>query len=320
MAVTNQLIQLKYFVAEISLALATYSRLRWHRSRSGQYGLYEPVTTTYPSAAVLLGSSVEPHQINGRTLSFKVNGVSDINVTFTDPDPVSTAQVVAAITLATPLVVATDVGGALQLTSVLTGRLGSIEILSGDANPSLGFVEGDCAIGKDADSILLAGVHDYLYTDQNSHRDYWYRVEFLHHVTLQTSGVGVPFPALHAQSVSSDQTIPCFLRLCDLSGSPLVGRCITFSNPFLPNTVMDDSRRWGIFRHYSQVATDTNGYAEIRLLRGMTLDMSVDGTGFVRRLQIPTTGDSVDLLDPSLVVEDEFGIQEPVVDFAIRTS
>jgi hypothetical protein len=48
--------------------------------------------------------------------------------------------------------------------------------------------------------------------------------------------------------------------------------------------------------------------------------MSIDGTGFVRRIAIPTTGDSVDLLDPALVTRDEFGIHEANIDFAIRTS
>lgn len=320
MSVTNQPIQLSYFVADIAVALATYSRLRWHRSQTGQYGLYSPVTAALPQAAVVDGSAVEPHQINGKTLNFRVNGTTTVSVVFSDPDPVSTAQAVVAIGMATPLVVASDVGGLLRLTSVLTGSIGSIEILEGDANPYLGFETGSGATGKDADTILLPGVHEYLYTDQSSDRDYWYRTEFYHHATARSSGLGVPFPALKAQSVAIAKTVACHIRLSDMTGFPLVGRCITLFNPFLPNTVVDQSVRWGIFRHYAQMMTDSNGYAEIRLLRGMTLDISIGGTGFVRRIQIPATGDAVDLLDPVLVTTDEFGIQEPSVDFAIRTS
>ena len=319
--VTNQPIQLSYFVQDITSALLTYNRLRWHRSRTGQYGLYEPATAPTPTAAVLVGTASGPHQLNGKTLSFRVNGVTTVNVTFANPDPVTTAQVVAAIVLATPLVTPADDGnGRLQMTSVITGSGASIEILESDAAPFLGFATGDGAVGQDADTILVSGTHEYFYTDQNSDREFWYRVEFRHSVTLKTTGLGVPFPANKVQQVSKSLTIVGYVRMSDMSGFPIECRRITFANPFLPNTVVDQTTRWGIFRHYAQIETDRNGYAEIRLLRGMTVDVSIDGTGFVRRIQIPTTGDVVDILDPALVVQDEFGIQEPNIDFAIRTT
>lgn len=319
--VTNQPIQLSYFVQDITTALLTYNRLRWHRSRTGQYGIYEPATAAAPTPAMITGTAVSPHQLNGKTFKFLVNGATEVSVLFTDPDPVTTAQVVAAITLATPLVTPLDDGsGRLQLTTAITGSGASIKILDGDANAFLGFVEGDGAVGQDDDTILVAGTHEYFYTDQNSDRDFWYRVEFRHSVTLKTTGLGVPFPANAAQHVSKSLTIVGYVRIADMSGLPVGCRRITFANPFMPNTVVDQSTRWGIFRHYASISTDRNGYAEIRLIRGMQVDIVVEGTNFVRRLQIPTTGDVVDLFDPALVVEDEFGIQEPNIDFAIRLS
>jgi hypothetical protein len=36
--------------------------------------------------------------------------------------------------------------------------------------------------------------------------------------------------------------------------------------------------------------------------------------------QVMASGDVVDLPDSALVVQDEFGIQEPQIDFAIRTT
>jgi hypothetical protein len=68
------------------------------------------------------------------------------------------------------------------------------------------------------------------------------------------------------------------------------------------------------------MTTDRDGYAEVRLVRGMEVDFAVDGTNLIRRIQVPTTGDGFDLLDPSLVVSDEFGIQEPKIDFMVRTT
>ena len=319
--VTNQPIQLSYFVQDITSALLTYNRLRWHRSRTGQYGIYEAATANVPGPAVLTGTSVSPHQLNAKTLSFKVNGVSTVNVTFSDPDPVTTAQVVLAIAAATPLVTPSDDGtGRLRLTSVGTGSGASIEILESTAAPFLGFSTGDGAVGLDQDTVLIAGTHEYFFTDQNSDEEFWYRPEFRNSVTLQTTGLGVPFPANKAQKVSTSLTIVGYVRISDMSGYPVPNRRITFSNAFLPNTVMDQNTRWGVFRHYTQIETDRNGYAEIRLLRGMLVDVSIDGTGFVRRIEIPSTGDLVDILDPALVVQDEFGIHEPQIDFAIRTT
>jgi hypothetical protein len=318
--VTNQPIQLSYFVQDITSALLTYNRIRWHRSRSGQNGLYSAATATLPTTASLVGTAVTPHQINGKTLTFKVGGTSTVSVTFANPDPVTTAQAATAINAATPLVVASDDGGYLRLTTVTTGSISSVEITGGSAAPFLGFSVGDGAVGQDQDTILVAGTHEYFYTDQNSDRDFWYRVEFFNTVSGQTTGLGVPFPANQVQRLPSSKTIVGYVRLSDLSGYPIEGRRITFANVFLPNTVIDQNTRWGIFRHYAQMETDRNGYAEIRLIRGAQLDISIDGTGFVRRILVPSTGDVVDLLDPALVVQDEFGIQEPQIDFAIRTT
>ena len=319
-AVTNQPIQLSYFVQDIASALLTYNRLRWHRSRTGQYGLYEAATAAAATPATILGTAISPHQVNGKTLTFKVSGVAAVSVTFATPDPVTTAQAVTAINLATPLVIASDDGGYLRLTTVTTGSLASIEITGGDAAPFLGFAAGAGAVGKDTDTILIAGTHEYFYTDQNSDSEFWYRVEFLNTVTAQTTGLGAPFPASQVQKLPASKTIVGYVRLSDLSGYPVEGRRVTFANVFLPNTVIDQNTRWGIFRHYAQMETDRNGYAEIRLIRGAQLDISIDGTGFVRRILVPSTGDVVDLLDPTLVVQDEFGIQEPQIDFAIRTT
>lgn len=316
--VTNEPIQLSYFVANITGAVAEYNRLRWYRSRTGKSGLYEAATGGSATAAQITGTSLTPHQVNAKTFSFEVNGVTTVSVTFSDPDPVTTAQVVTAINSATALVTASDAGGYLTLVTSATGSGASIEILDGDANPFLGFVEGNGAVGIDADTTLVGGTHEYFYTDNNSSEDFWYRVEFLHTGTGKTTGMGVAFSADQVTTVSKSQSLVAYIRLCDPSGNPVPCRRVCFSNVFIPNRIVDQTYNWGVFRHTVEMYTDRNGYAEIRLLRGMVLDLSIDGTNFVRRITVPTTGDSFDLLDPALVAEDEFGIQEQNVDYAIR--
>lgn len=318
--VTNEPIQLSYFVQDITTAVATFSRLRWWRSRTGQYGVYEAATSPALAAATILGTMQEPHQLNGRVLSFVVDGTVTVDVTFASVDPVTTAQACVEINNATPNVVATDDGGYLRLTAVSLGSNSSIAILDSDAAPFLGFVVGDGAVGGDVDTTLVAGTHEYFYIDSNSADDFWYRVEFWNPSTGDTTGTGVPFPANSAQHISKSKTIVCYVRLADMSGLPIESRRVTFSNPFLPNTVIDQNSRWGIFRHYAQMSTDRNGYAEIRLLRGIDVDIVIEGTNFVRRITIPSTGSEVDLLDPALSTTDELSIQEPVINFAIRLS
>ncbi len=318
--VTNEPIQLSYFVQDIATALATFDTLRWWRSRTGQYGVYEAATATTPTPATLLGAALEPHQLNGRVLNLRIGGTNTASVTFSSTDPVSTADAVAEINGAVGSIIATDEGGYLRLTTVAVGSNASVEILEGDGGIYLGFAVGDGAIGTDFDTTLVAGTHEYFYIDNNSADAFWYRVEFLNFATGDTTGTGVPFPSNSAAHISKSKTIVCYVRLADMSGLPIDSRRITFANPFLPNTVIDQNSRWGVFRHYQQMETDRNGYAEIRLLRGISVDISIDGTGFVRRIVIPSTGSEVDLLDPTLVVRDEFGIQEPQIDFAIRTT
>lgn len=317
-AVTKLPIQLSYFIADITTALLSYDRMRWHRSRSGQLGLYEAATAPVAAPATILGTLEQPHQVNGKTLSLRIGGTSTINITFADPDPVTTAQVVSAINGATMLVVASDAGGYLRLTTAATGSGASIEILDSAAAPYLGLY-GD-AVGIDVDTIIVGGTHEYFYTDQNSDEDFWYRIELINSSTLTSTGLSVPFQANASSRVPVSYTIACYIRLAGLTGLAMEGRRITFHNAFVPNTVTTPSLRWGLFRHYAEMITDRNGYAEIRLIRGMTVDFVVDGTDFVRRIVVPTTGDAVDLLSPALSAEDEFGIQEANVDFAVRTS
>lgn len=319
--VTNQPVQMSYFIRDISGAVAAYNRIRWYRSTT-EGGLYQARTAVAAQSAVLVGSSESPHQANGKTLSFRVNGVSDVTVAFVGADPITTATVASEINSATPLVVAADDGnGHLQLTSATTGTGASIEILSGDANPFLGFVEGDGATGLDGDTVLVAGTHEYFYTDYNSDRDYWYRVEFYNTATAATSGLGVAFPANLADSIPRSQTIVGSIRLADLSGYPVPNRKITMFNVGMPNSrqVTGDPTLWGVARQYAQITTDRNGYAEYRFLRGITIDINIEG-GVTRRITVPTTGDAFDLLDPALVSSDEFGIQEPNIPFAMRTT
>jgi hypothetical protein len=308
-----------YFIADLTTFLVTYNRLRWYRSRGGENGAYEAATAATAQVATLRGD-VEPHNIEGKTLLLKVNGTTEVSVTFVSTNPVTTAEAAAEIELASGLINAVDDDGELVITTAATGSGASIEVLESDAAPYLGLVVGDAVIGLDADSTVTSASHQYFYTDQNSDAEFWYKVEFLHATTGDVSELSIPFVATRAQGVPKSETVPCYVRLTDMTGYPLVGQTVSLHNAFIPNSVTSGNKTWKIFRDAIKLTTDDDGYAETRLLRGLVVDVNIGGTGVIRRIQIPTTGTSVDLLDASLSVEDEFGIAEPNIDFAVRTS
>lgn len=318
--VTNQPLPQVYLVVDIDAALLTYNRIRWYRGREGTDGAFEAATAATVQPATLLGTALTPHQLNGKTLKLRVNGNTDVDVTFADPDPVTSVQAAAAIDAASALITAADEGGKVRITTVATGTGAALEVLESDAAPYLGFLIGAAAVGLGADVALSAGVHEYAFTDQNSHPDFYYKVELRHNATSAVSPLSIALPSTRPDAVPYSETIACFIRLAGHDGKPLCRRTISVHNVNMPNRVTSGPLLWGIFRNSISMQTDLSGMATTRLIRGSTVDISVVGAGFTRRVTIPDTGDLVDLLDPDLATDDEFEIQEFNVDFAIRTS
>lgn len=320
MLVTNQLIEQVYLVPDITSKLTRFDRLRWYRSATGRNGYFEPATSVTEDAAMLRAVSVT-RALNGKTLKLRVNGVTEVVVVIADPDPVELSTLALAIEDASALLTAfDDDNGVLIVQTVAVGSQASIEVLECDAAAYIGLLPGECAIGTDQDNTLASGVSEYRLQDHQGSNDMWYSVELLHSVTGVRSGRSIAFASRALESVPLSQLIGCYVRLCDLQGRPRGGQRVIIHNVFLPNRTLVGDKAWGVFRQYEEVVTDPNGYAQIWLLRGAVVDVTVAGTGFTRRVVVPSAGSVVDLLDPSLSSEDEFGIQQPAIDFAIRTS
>lgn len=318
MAATNTPIQLSYFIPDVSAVLGTYTKMRWWRSTS-ENGVYVPITADIAEIASLTVPDQTPYQLEGLTLDLDVTD-NDVSHTFVATDPVDAATAAAELAAASVLIDCPTSGSSFSIDTATTGRASYVEIVGGDAAAMLGFNVGDAALGLDADTVLVSGTHEYFYTDPHSDTSYWYKVQFLDETAPVYSELSVAFSADQPDGVPKSNTLVCFIRLADGSGYPVVNRTIHFHNVPLPNKVSAVNGDWGIFRAAMSMTTDRNGYAEIRLLRGATFDMSIEGTGFVRRITIPTSGDAVDLLDATLVASDEFGIQVSTVTPAVRLS
>ena len=104
--------------------------------------------------------------------------------------------------------------------------------------------------------------------------------------------------------------------MANVDGVAISGAKITLVNVFSP--LISDS--YFISGRSKQIETDITGLAETTLVKGSILDLILEGTSIVRRIQVPSTGSEFDLLDSSLVLDDMFGIQVPDLPAAVRRS
>jgi hypothetical protein len=111
--ITNKPLSIAKVVIDLDTVFARFNRIRWFRSRTGANGVYEAATGPAATSAQLRSGSAEPHALDGKTLSLKVDGVT-IDVAFAGPDPTTTADVIAAIAAETALVVGSDDDGFLD--------------------------------------------------------------------------------------------------------------------------------------------------------------------------------------------------------------
>jgi hypothetical protein len=299
-----------------------FDRLRWYRSTAGRNGFFEPATWLTAMPATLRGLT-QTRALNGLELKLRLAGGVVLDVPFTQSDPIELADVVSILNAASVLLDASSTpDGQLVISTALTGSFASIEVIDSTAVPFLGLLPGEAAVGLDADGVLDAGQAEYRLNDSQSSPLFLYRTAMIDSSTGQSLPPSAPFPSRTVEAISLDLLLGCFVRLADLTGRPLGGRRVIVHNVFVPNRVMDlaTAKTWGIFRNYEELVTDPNGFASIFLLRGATVDITISGTGFTRRVVVPLTGSTIDLLSPSLSDTDEFGIQKPTIDFAIRTS
>lgn len=313
--VTDTPLTLAFAIPNVTEVLTTFNRLAWFRSRTGVDGLYEPATAPAAAPAVLTATAAEPHQLNGKSMTLRLHGTTDVTVTFAGADPYSSAA--AAVDLTSGSLTATvDADGRVVLTTVLTGSAASIEIVSGEAAPFLGFDIGAAAVGLDQHLLLVGGTYQYFYTDSNSDPEFYYRVQYYNSTTLEVSELSLPITGDLSQVVPYSNTVVGYVRLADPFGRALSGRKVTIATSFVPGVVAGHV----MARHYIDRATDRTGYAEFRLVKGAVVDISIDGTGIIRRITVPSTPDVFDFFDPALNADDEFGIATLSVPFAIRTT
>lgn len=303
-------------IEDIVNAFKYYDVIEVQKSITGPaYADARSVTTVSPAGASITGTHVGPFSLNGKTLALDVDGVRTAK-TFTGPDPYVITSVLRDLESLGTVVATSDSTGYLVLTTVSVGGSARLTVLTGSAAAVLGFTSGAVAYGTDQHLDLLTGVSTYNYVDMNGTGFGYYRYRLVNLSTGAVSAYSAWFPGPGVSVIPAEVLIEGYANLADLSGSGLEGAKVTIVNVHYPLI------QSGFFIAGQSVSltTDTSGHVSTNLVRGAQVDVILEGTSIIRRITVPTSGTSFDLLDPTLQVDDPFGIKQPDLPAAVRHS
>jgi len=312
------IIRLQIYVADIRGTMSLFDHIEVQRSIAGSpFSDAASITATSAIAATLSGTVEQPYVgLSGTSLQLEINQGTEFTVPFTDPDPTSIQSVIKAITSLVPGLIAVDVGNVLQLTTVNKGTASAIEIIGGSAVSVLGFTPGQLDEGEDEHIQLLPKVSVYSYFDQGGTSTAYYRTRFVNTVSGNTSTWSDWAVGASTFAVDEDHIITGTVKMANIDGTPLVGAKVTVVNVYSP--IVQDG--FFIAGRSRTVTTDVSGQAQVTLVMGSIIDVVLEGTSVIRRIQVPSTGSTFDLLDQSLQTDDPFGIQTPDLPAAVRSS
>ncbi len=309
-------IKLKIYVGNLTNVLGLFDQIQVHRSEVGELGPYTEITGAADAAATLLGSVSAPFTLNGKTLILKVDDGSEQTITFATADPINVDDTVDFINDNLTGATAVEEVGAVRLTSDTLGTSSLLEIVGGTALADLGFTVGDKDNGEDARVDLVPGQADYEYDDQSGDADYWYQTRYYNTGSGSTSSFSDPIQGDIGSIIGASYLIKGTLDLATLDGAPIEDRRITFHPVYVPSgLVVDDI---GVVRGDIEVYTDAAGHAEVMLVKGATVDVTISGTGITRQITVPSTGTEFDVLSEIAAADDIFQIQTPDISAAVR--
>lgn len=309
-------IKLKTFVANIANVLGIFDKMRFFRSESGELGPFVAITADSAEAATVTGSNAAPFSVNGLTLKLEIDWGAEQTVTFESANPVGIDLVVNEVNEQTTDLVASEDNGALVITSNSTGTASVVDITGGTALTELGLSVGDVN-GKDADTILSAGVTEYEYDDQSGSETAYYQSQYINSVSGAVSSLSPAVQGSVSSVVPSANLITAKIDLANMDGTPMEDVVISLYNVYVPPLVISDI---GVVGKHVEVSTDSIGHAEISLIKGAVVDVAIAGTELIRRITVPSSGTEFNLMDSIASADDLFQIQTPDIPDAVRRS
>lgn len=308
-----------------------FDSLEVFRSRVSAAGPYEPLTgpkwmgaripANAPDAprAPATGPSVT---IVGTTLSLRVDESTDLSIVFTGVDPLTYAQCAAQITAqGVQLVTSYVVGNLLVLETTQPGNGAILRVVGGDAAAILGLATvepGSVAFGLDARIPLAHEQQIYPFVDHNGDPSFFYKTRFFSSSLNTFSPFSPPFTVTAVAGLDESSTIRATIDLVDSKGVALANRSILL-HPKNRGTRIEGKV---VIDSDTEVQTDESGHAEFMLVRGQSFTVAIAGTDIVRDFTAPIdpTLNTFDMLDPSISSDDNFTVQHPSIDYAVRRS
>ncbi len=312
-------ITVKIFVPEIATVLTLFDKIQVQRSELGSpFTDAKFITANSAAPPILVGITEGPFaSLQGQDLKIKIDGGTIQTVTFTAANPISLANVISEFNTDIVGAVASDDGtGKLKITGGNSGTDGTLELTGGTGLSILGFTSGDKDNGEDTHISLMTGIDSYEYADQSGSASFWYRTRFYN----QTSG-NVSSWSDWTQGSTGSVIDASFLtigkiRLAGIDGTALVEQEVTLVNVFSPLS----ADGYFLAGRSKTIKTDGSGYAETTLIKESVIDLVIEGTSVIRRIEVPSSGTEFDLMDPNLVLDDPFQIQIPDLPAAVRRS
>lgn len=305
-------------VDDATTALESYDQIQVHRSTAGVGGPYEDITADTPSEAYIAGTIDAPFTLNGLDLTIRIDGGANQTATIEEADPVYIDPLVDELAgKFTDVTVSNGGTGNLLFTSNRTGTQSIVEIVGGTALTALGLTAGDKVTGKDRRLLIQENYTEFTFVDNGGDTSYYYKIRYYNSDTGVTSDFSDAIPAEQVSPLSAN-LITAEVDMVGLDGVPLGNRTITISNVYNPNYMVVST--YGVFGNVVELTTDASGHGEIDLVMGSTVDVSISGTGITRRISVPTSGTSFNLLASVAAADDIFQIQTPNIPNAIRRS
>lgn len=304
-------------VDDVNEVLESYDQIQIHRSVAGVGGPYTDITADSPTSGTVAGTNDASFTLNGETLELRVDDGATQSVTVETEDPVYVDPLIEELEeKLTGVLIENGGTGNLRLTSLNTGTASSIEIVGGTGLTALGLTVGKYT-GQDRRVTLQEDYTEFTYVDSGGETSYYYQIRFYNSLTSQVSDFSDPIPGSYDSPISSD-LITATVDLVELDGTPLSGRLVTVTNAFDPNALVVSSH--GVFGRSIEFHTDASGHGETKLIMGTVVDVTIAGTGVTRRINVPTSGSTFDLLAAVAAADDIFQIQTPDIPDAIRRS
>jgi hypothetical protein len=250
-----------------------------------------------------------------------VNERVDISVTFSGVDPLPLATIAEQITfLGTSSVTAyVNSNGKLVFQTRPVGGSASLRIVGGDAAGVLGLPTAEpdsLAFGYDPRIVLVPGVSTYSFQDYYSDASYFYKVRFSHSLTGIKSDFSEPISATQVSGIDPTQIVLGFVRLARHDGRPSANQEVTVYSTFLSQSIQG----YNVLGGPQRFSTDATGYVEFPLIRGLTVDVSITGTAYIRRVTAPADFSILrfNVLDPQYGKDDSFAVQRAEIPYAER--